>query len=718
MILMPVLSSPLCSSQPVILGCLSALFFFLPLLYVLPRKIHPGVLVSGLSGLQAVFWLYLLPQVADAPISYSAATLFTLPDGCTLSIGYYLDEISVLMLLMVSVISCIVALYSMAYLPPHVSCKRYFGLCTLSLVAMYIILATDQFWSTYCGWECLSITSCLLVGFWYQDPVAAQAGQYTWLMNKIGSIAFLVGMVLMVVLYHHLSMPLLAAGSGSQYAVPYSYLVGCCFLVAGCAKAAQFPFFTWLPYAMAAPIPISALLHTATVLSAGVYLLVRTHPLFSAALHICLVTIGFLTAFIGATSAFCRQHEGVKSMLAYATLSQFGYMIAAIGLGEISAAIVYLLTHALAKALLFLLTGLASKLLKLKGYDKPEAAITLRCMGKVLKKCPLSCIIYVIAMWGMGIIPGSISFAAKERILVQTCVWANVYLGRCGRFGILFLAFGSALVTLLYMLNAFASIFCNTERSYKIRTATLFKRYKNNWLMYGSMIICIVCTLLFPKVLSHTAITTHVAVPQAAADIAFIMSFIFWALLFYFTGEMIVRWLLPHAYDNKGMRWVLQIFWCFLQGKKYYLKLINFRYSKQYFYKTEARRIEMFIWDYTIPPSALRFLRMFIQGWYVDTCIRFVASRIEACSQCLYAMEKRYLQQFLPQLAGATLAVARGVHKLDQRCMNLCIVSIATGRQWAHRFYLRLQVERIQRYILWSCIGLCVLIIVWVLSFV
>lgn len=703
--------------QLTILACVLSPLLSLPLLYLLPRKIHSGLFVSGLSGLQAVFWLYVLPQVADAPISYSAATLFTLLDGCTLSIGYYLDEISVLMLLMVSVISCIVALYSMAYLPPHVSCKRYFGLCTLSLAAMYIILAIDQLWGMYCGWECLSITSCLLVSFWYQDPVATQAGAYTWLMNKVGSIAFLVGMVLMVVLYHHLSMPLLAAGSGSQHAVPYSYLVGCCFLIAGCAKAAQFPFFTWLPQAMAAPIPISALLHTATVLSAGVYLLVRTHPLFSTALHTCLVTIGFFTAFIGATTAFCRQHEGVKSILAYATLSQFGYIVAAIGLGEISAAIVYLLTHAFAKAFLFLLTGLASKLLKLKGYDNPEAAITMRCMGRVLKKCPLSILLFIFAMGGMGVIPGFLSFAAKERILVQTCEWAYVYLGRCGRYGILFLAFGSALVTLLYMLNAFASIFCHTERSYKIRTATFFKRYKNHGLMYSSMVLCSVCIVLASRVLkSSTDIVSNICLPQAVADAGLLMSGIVWAFLFYFSVGMIVRWLLPHAYDYKWIRWLLQIFWCFLGGKTYTPYRINFRYSKPYFYKTEAKRIEMDIWDYTISLSALRFLRMLIQGWYVDAFIRFVASRIAACSQCLYAMETRCLQQFLPQLTRATLAIAKAIHQLDQRVMGICVNSLFVCSQCIGRLYLRLQVERVQCYILWSSIGLFVLMLVWMLS--
>lgn len=201
------------------------------------------------------------------------------------------------------------------------------------------------------------------------------------------------------------------------------------------------------------------------------------------------------------------------------------------------------------------------------------------------------------------------------------------------------------------------------------------------------------------------------------------MSFIVGAFLFYSLCHMIVRRLLPHAYDYKWMQYAMRFFlFPRMFGDRRqptgFSPPIRFSYIKRFFYKTEAHRIDAEIWDYTVHANRWGVFRMLVQGWYVDPCVLFFAKQIAAFSQMVSFIETQVFQSFLHQLARATIMVSRGVHKLDQRCLDVCIGSIAKGREWARGLYLRLHVERIQRYILWSCIGLCVLIMAWMLSFV
>jgi len=692
----------------------------IPLLYLLNKRSHAGILVMGLSALQFVFWISLLPRAYRNPLAYTVSNLFTLSNGCKVSIGCYVDLISVLLLMMVSMISCIVSLYSIAYLPAGASTRRYFGLYSLSLAAMYCMLVQDQLWSMFVGWEWLSIASCLLVSFWYQDPGATQAGKYIWLMNKIGSIAFLIGVVLIAVLYDNLSIPHIISACNTSHHAPYSFLVGFFFLLAGCTKAAQFPFFSWLPHAMVAPIPISALLHTATVLSAGIYLLTRTQPIFPTELNTLLITIGYITAFMGAISAWFQ--EQVKRMLAYSTLSQYGYIVAAIGLGDMYVAIVYLVMHAFSKTSLFLLTGFTTKLLQSKGYDKQESCITMSCIGKVLKQSPLSGVFYIITLWGIGIIPGSITFLAKEHILEKTLFWA---FEGCGwfRFFVFFLACCSSCVTLFYMLNVFARIFCNNQRRYKINIVSALNGCKKKCLMYSSMIMCSVCTLIAPAILQqYTSIVENIYRSSKyilEPSIRVLTSY----LLFLFIGHMVTRLLLPHVYEHKWMQYTLRFFlfpltflYQFQHHPSGFSPPIRFNYSKKYFYKTEALRINEAIIDYTVYDKKGFLCRMFLNGWYVDSCVKFLGSKVEALSQVLHHIAHKCFHQYIPQLAQRIFVTAKVIHKLDQQLINACIFSIIFLIKYLRRWYVGLQIERVKRYMLWACIGLCVLIFLWILS--
>jgi len=275
-------------------------------------------------------------------------------------IAFYLDALSLVMMLVVTFVSFLIHLYSAEFMRTDEGYSRFFAYMNLFVACMVTLLLADNLLLLYLGWEGVGLCSYLLIGFWYQDPVNGLAGRKAFIVTRVGDTAMAIGLFL---LFHRLGtlriQDLLHAAqihwpTGSAYAIAAAALL----LGGAVGKSAQLPLQTWLPDAMAGPTPTSALIHAATMVTAGVYLIARTHVLFELAppVQFAVAAIGAATLLMAGFSALTQ--NDIKRVLAYSTVSQIGYMFLALGVGAWGAAIFHFMTHAFFKALLFLAAGI------------------------------------------------------------------------------------------------------------------------------------------------------------------------------------------------------------------------------------------------------------------------------------------------------------------------------------------------------------------------
>ncbi len=277
----------------------------------------------------------------------------------TPKIAFYLDSLSLVMTLVVTFVSFLIHLYSSAFMIDEEGYSRFFAYMNLFVGSMLTLVLADNLLLLYLGWEGVGLCSYLLIGFWYKDPINGRAARKAFIVTRIGDTAFAVGLFLLFTQLGTLQIQAVMQRAAQQWTVGSSLAVAAAALLLGGAvgKSAQLPLQTWLPDAMAGPTPVSALIHAATMVTAGVYLIARTHVLFSLAPAVQLVVavIGAATLLLAGFSALVQRD--IKRVLAYSTISQIGYMFLALGVGAWSAAIFHLLTHAFFKALLFLAAG-------------------------------------------------------------------------------------------------------------------------------------------------------------------------------------------------------------------------------------------------------------------------------------------------------------------------------------------------------------------------
>ncbi|HEU5305152.1 MAG TPA: NADH-quinone oxidoreductase subunit L, partial [Gemmatimonadales bacterium] len=316
-----------------------------------------GVLVAAFAVALGVF-LELRLHPPHAPVVVDLWRW--LPVGpLQVDFAFQVDQLSAVMLLVVTGVGSLIHLFSVGYMKADPGYARYFAYLNLFVVFMLVLVLGSSFPVMFIGWEGVGLCSYLLIGFWFEDKVNADAGKKAFIVNRIGDFGFMVAMFL---IWQHLGT---LTFTGMVERAPAVLPVGgsvatmiTLFLFLGCTgKSAQIPLYTWLPDAMAGPTPVSALIHAATMVTAGVYLVARTNILFALApLSSTVVAgIGALTALFAATIAL-RQYD-IKRVLAYSTISQLGYMFLAVGTGAYAAGIFHLVTHAFFKALLFLGAG-------------------------------------------------------------------------------------------------------------------------------------------------------------------------------------------------------------------------------------------------------------------------------------------------------------------------------------------------------------------------
>lgn len=359
------------------------------------------------------------------------------------------DQLTAVMCLVVSGVSFLIHVYSAGYMSEDKSFARFFAYMNLFTFSMLVLVMASNLVVMFVGWEGVGLCSYLLIGFWFEKPSAAKAGNKAFIVNRIGDAGFMLG--IFFILLHIGSAEFAAvnhAVEAGEFTQGLATLIALLLFVGAIGKSAQIPLYVWLPDAMEGPTPVSALIHAATMVTAGVYMVARMNLLYSfspAALQVVAI-VGALTAIYAASMALTQ--NDIKRVLAYSTISQLGYMFIGLGVGAYSAAVFHLYTHAFFKSLLFL--GAGSVMHALSGE------LDIRKMGGLRKYLPLTYPTFLIAAIAIAGVPFFSGFFSKDAIL--TSAFAN------GQYLIWALGLMGAVMTAFYMFRLVFLTFFGKER--------------------------------------------------------------------------------------------------------------------------------------------------------------------------------------------------------------------------------------------------------------
>jgi len=375
-----------------------------------------------------------------------------------IKMGILIDNLTAIMLAMVSLISLLVHLYSTGYMSGDKYYGRYFAYLGIFTFSMLGIVLSDNLFSIYIFWELVGLSSYLLIGFFFEKQSAADAQKKAFLTNRVGDIGMWLGILILYSQFHtfgyeeiyeHIKAGDFHMSQGWLTAAGILLFMGCV------GKSAQFPLHVWLPDAMEGPTPVSALIHAATMVAAGVYFVARIFVILTPdALHV-IAFIGAITAFMAATIAI-TQHD-IKRVLAYSTVSQLGYMVLGLGVGAYSAALFHLLTHAFFKACLFLGSG---AIIHAMHHEQD-----MRWMGGLSKKMPWTFVTFTIATLALAGLPLTSGFMSKDAILAGALGFAEVEGGGI-YYLIPVLGFFSAMLTAFYMGRQIWLVFFGKSRTH------------------------------------------------------------------------------------------------------------------------------------------------------------------------------------------------------------------------------------------------------------
>ena len=427
---------------------------FLVLAILGPRLARKAVAIVGVGsiGLSALASLLIAGSfLASPPPGYAyIQTLWTWIDVGSFQprIAFYLDALSLLMILVVTFVSLLIHWYSAEFMLDDEGYSRFFAYMNLFVASMVTLLLGNNLLLLFLGWEGVGLCSYLLIGFWYTDPVNGLAARKAFIVTRVGDTALIVGLFLLFTHLHTLDIQELMRRASQEWSGGTTLAVAAGLLLLGGAvgKSAQLPLQTWLPDAMAGPTPTSALIHAATMVTAGVYLIVRLHVLYSLApvAQEAVAIVGIATLILAGLSALTQWD--IKRVLAYSTISQIGYMFLALGVGAWSAALFHFMTHAFFKALLFLSAGIVTNAL--------HNEHNMFKMGGLRKKLPVAFWTFLIGGCSLAGLPlitagfyskGRIIWEARAAASGSTALWVlsivGVLLTSLYTFRLIFLVF-------------------------------------------------------------------------------------------------------------------------------------------------------------------------------------------------------------------------------------------------------------------------------------
>src|ERR1700685_1889791 len=370
-----------------------------------------GLVFSG----AAFAWALLVPlRVSSAVLPHPEYVAHWIRSGSfSADFAFYLDQLSLVMLLVVTGVGFLIHIYSVGYMWDDPSYYRFFSYLNLFMFFMLTLVLAGNYLQMFIGWEGVGLASYLLIGFWFTKDSAASAGKKAFIVNRIGDFGFLIALFLLIKHFGSLNfdqvfqsvMPLGAESGGAGLLTA----IGILLMVGACGKSAQIPLYVWLPDAMEGPTPVSALIHAATMVTAGIYMVSRSSAIFDRAPMAMTVVaiIGTLTALFAATIGIAQ--TDIKKVMAYSTVSQLGYMFMACGVGAFSAGIFHLMTHAFFKGLLFLAAG---SVIHAVGGEQD-----MRKMGGLRVYMPITFITMSIATFTIAGFPPLAAYFSKDEIL-------------------------------------------------------------------------------------------------------------------------------------------------------------------------------------------------------------------------------------------------------------------------------------------------------------
>jgi NADH-quinone oxidoreductase subunit L len=418
-------------SAAISIATMAACLLFSALVFLQLLALDPGQRMVSLSGA----WLAVPPWEAH--------------------VGILIDPLSVNMLLVVTLVSLLVQIYSLGYMRDDERFSTYYSYLSLFTASMLLLVVSNNFLQIFVGWELVGVSSYLLVGFWYFKPEAAEAAKKAFVVNRIGDVGFLMGVATIGMTFNTFDFAQvqdLVTHGVADGTYKASYIAGIALLLfcGAVGKSAQFPLHVWLPDAMEGPTPVSALIHAATMVAAGVYMVARTYPLFSADPFAMTVVayVGGFTALFAASIALTQ--DDIKRILAYSTLSQLGYMMLSLGAGGYTPGMFHLTTHACFKALLFL--GAGSVIHAVHSND-------IWKMGGLIKPMKITGVTFLIAALAISGIPPLAGFWSKDEIL--SAVHASSI---PGHDVLLVAAIFTAFLTAFYMFRLFFVVFLGSSR--------------------------------------------------------------------------------------------------------------------------------------------------------------------------------------------------------------------------------------------------------------
>jgi NADH-quinone oxidoreductase subunit L len=386
-------------------------------------------------------------QIGQTLFPWISADLFHV------DVAFLLDPLSAVMILVVTGVGFLIHVYSIGYMAHDPGYGRYFAYLNLFTFAMLTLVLADNMLLMFVGWEGVGLCSYLLIGFWYEKKSASDAGKKAFIVNRIGDFGFLIGVFIIFWNVGSLDFVEIVQIAPEVFVIGGGLITACCLLLflGAVGKSAQIPLYVWLPDAMEGPTPVSALIHAATMVTAGVYMVARTNVLFVMAPDALLVVavIGALTAFFAATIGLAQ--NDIKRVLAYSTVSQLGYMFLACGVAAFTAGIFHLMTHAFFKALLFLGAGSVIHAMS----DQQD----MRFMGGLKKYLPITFGTMFVATLAIAGIPFFSGFFSKDEIL-----WKAFSSDINGAWYFWVLGFAAAGLTAFYMFRLIFLTFYGKER--------------------------------------------------------------------------------------------------------------------------------------------------------------------------------------------------------------------------------------------------------------
>jgi NADH-quinone oxidoreductase subunit L len=489
-------------------------------------KARRAVSIVGVGTVVAAFVVavavFLAVRAAPPAAPYVKALWSWIPVGdLSVSAALQVDQLSVVMLLVVTGVSSLIHLFSVGYMHEDPGYARYFAYMNLFVAFMLVLVLGASFPVMFIGWEGVGLCSYLLIGFWFEEKEKADAGLKAFLVNRIGDVGFLVAMFL---IFSHLGTldfretfarapQGLTAGGGAVTAIALFLFMGCV------GKSEQIPLYVWLPDAMAGPTPVSALIHAATMVTAGVYLVARTNVLFAMAPEASAVVagVGALTALFAATIGL-KQWD-IKKVLAYSTISQLGYMFVGVGVGAYAAGIFHLVTHAFFKALLFLGAGSVIHVMHQAYHHSHRHADAqdMRNMGGLAAYMPWTARAMWVATLAIAGIPPLAGFFSKDEIL-----GAAFTRGASQPFYLIVWVFGivAAFLTAFYMARLMLYTFHGPNRTGDLERPHLAEA---PWVMTGPLVVLAALTILGGALnLPHVETLQKWLEPLTAASAAFL----------------------------------------------------------------------------------------------------------------------------------------------------------------------------------------------------